>query len=487
MNMVDAVARDPLSPINFDHSSGSGEYETKLLESTIEKITGLLRVGFGEAGAGIIKANLSVNEGSNSSAINPLLPGIRVYAIVGFCDIHHFEDVNLRLTKEVLTFVNTIAAIVHESVHHWSGQCNKNLGNAFVIIWRIGDENTLLQQTSASKSPARQTILRMDTSKSVAATTAGSMGDDDEPKRKAVNIDLRRVPGVDTLADHALIGYLKIIAEINRDPNVMAYRHHPKLTTEGEFKVRMGFGLHAGWAIEGAVGSLQKVDATYLSPHVNMAARLETSSRQYGVPLLASQNFFDLMSPEGQDSCRRLDVITVKGSEVPIGIFTYDALQDQVFNDNKIADNHRHRASTVVAPGQLASLQDSSVMESAALAPSVLSQQSFQQSFKSSKAPKFMTKADPTDEIFDMDSDLLQLRAHVTDKFLHTFNEGVKAYLAGDWPAARTFLEDSDKQMAEAAPSLGGDGPSQTLLSYMSDHGWTAPSTWKGFRPLTSK
>ena len=51
----------------------------------------------------------------------------------------------------------------------------------------------------------------------------------------------------------------------------------------------MGFGLHAGWAIEGAVGSKQKVDATYLSPHVNMAARLETSSRQYGVPLLASQ------------------------------------------------------------------------------------------------------------------------------------------------------------------------------------------------------
>jgi class 3 adenylate cyclase len=51
----------------------------------------------------------------------------------------------------------------------------------------------------------------------------------------------------------------------------------------------MGFGLHAGWGIEGAVGSLQKVDATYLSPHVNMAARLETSSKQYGVPLLASQ------------------------------------------------------------------------------------------------------------------------------------------------------------------------------------------------------
>jgi uncharacterized Zn-binding protein involved in type VI secretion len=28
-------------------------------------------------------------------------------------------------------------------VHAWSGQCNKNLGNAFVIVWRIGDEHTL--------------------------------------------------------------------------------------------------------------------------------------------------------------------------------------------------------------------------------------------------------------------------------------------------------------------------------------------------------
>ena len=63
----------------------------------------------------------------------------------------------------------------------------------------------------------------------------------------------------------------------------------------------MGFGLHAGWAIEGAVGSLQKVDATYLSPHVNMAARLETSSRQYGVPVLMSEKFYELMSDEGKE------------------------------------------------------------------------------------------------------------------------------------------------------------------------------------------
>lgn len=74
----------------------TGEYETKLLESTIAKITSLLRVGFGEAGAGIISSNLNFQESSFSSGtsmvINPLMPGLRVYAIFGFCDIHHFEE-----------------------------------------------------------------------------------------------------------------------------------------------------------------------------------------------------------------------------------------------------------------------------------------------------------------------------------------------------------------------------------------------------------
>jgi hypothetical protein len=83
------------------------------------------------------------------------------------------------------------------------------------------------------------------------------------------------------VADKALIGFLKVLVEVNRDDQVLGYRKDIRLAgPAGPFKLRMGFGLHAGWAIEGAVGSLQKVDATYLSPHVNMAARMEVASRQ---------------------------------------------------------------------------------------------------------------------------------------------------------------------------------------------------------------
>ena len=34
----------------------------------------------------------------------------------------------------------------------------------------------------------------------------------------------------------------------------------------------MHFGLHLGWAIEGAIGSKFKIDASYLSPNVNIAS-----------------------------------------------------------------------------------------------------------------------------------------------------------------------------------------------------------------------
>lgn len=40
--------------------------------------------------------------------------------------------------------------------------------------------------------------------------------------------------------------------------------------------------MHYGWAVEGAIGSLHKIDASYLSAHVNMAARLEAATKQYG-------------------------------------------------------------------------------------------------------------------------------------------------------------------------------------------------------------
>ena len=101
--------------------------------------------------------------------------------------------------------------------------------------------------------------------------------------------------GLDVVADKALIGFLRVIVELNRNQQILSYRKDKRLMVgDDEFLLRMGFGLHAGWAIEGAVGSLQKVDATYLSPHVNMAARMEAAAKQFGVALLMTEKFFEV-------------------------------------------------------------------------------------------------------------------------------------------------------------------------------------------------
>jgi class 3 adenylate cyclase len=81
-----------------------------------------------------------------------------------------------------------------------------------------------------------------------------------------------------------------------------------------DYKVKMGFGLHQGWAIEGAIGSSFKIDASYLSPNVNMAARLEAATKQYGVPLLVSGALHDCFSEDIKMLCREIDTVTVKGS-----------------------------------------------------------------------------------------------------------------------------------------------------------------------------
>ena len=62
----------------------------------------------------------------------------------------------------------------------------------------------------------------------------------------------------------------------------------------------MGFGLHLGWGIEGAIGSTYKIDASYLSPNVNISARLEAATKQYGVYILISGELFDMCSVEVQ-------------------------------------------------------------------------------------------------------------------------------------------------------------------------------------------
>ena len=130
------------------------------------------------------------------------------------------------------------------------------------------------------------------------------------------------------LADQALLCFCKALIELSRYQEFIC--NFTPAATVRLFKrfpgylVRIGSGLHTGWAIEGAIGSNRKIDASYLSPHVNFTEFLESSTKAYGTPLLISEPFFKMLSPTAQTYIRQVDRIKKEGEE-PIGMYTYDS------------------------------------------------------------------------------------------------------------------------------------------------------------------
>lgn len=104
------------------------------------------------------------------------------------------------------------------------------------------------------------------------------------------------------------------------------------------YKVKMGYGLHSGDGIEGSIGSVYKIDASYLSPNVNMASRLEGATKQFGVPLLISGSMIASMTPKCGKECRMIDRISVVGQEQPLELYTCDVDVDNLENKIKVGE-----------------------------------------------------------------------------------------------------------------------------------------------------
>ena len=92
--------------------------------------------------------------------------------------------------------------------------------------------------------------------------------------------------------------------------------------------------------------------------------------------------------------------------------------------------------------------------------------------------------------VFAEDNDLLRLRSPITQPFLNAFNDGINAYINGDWHNAKILLLQANQIMKEHMSRYNidkGDGPSESILNYIGSFGYVAPACWKGFRVLNSK
>eukprot|EP00590_Aulacoseira_subarctica_P006681 CAMPEP_0172436226 /NCGR_PEP_ID=MMETSP1064-20121228/71613_1 /TAXON_ID=202472 /ORGANISM="Aulacoseira subarctica , Strain CCAP 1002/5" /LENGTH=684 /DNA_ID=CAMNT_0013184623 /DNA_START=1290 /DNA_END=3344 /DNA_ORIENTATION=+ len=246
--------------------------ETSFLQNTMLRIGNLMNVGFGSAGVDIIRHYLL--QGSSSGRLALHQSGSTVNCIFLFCDIRQFTDATEALQEDIFVFTNKIAFVVHSICNAYDGHVNKNIGDAFLIAWRLPDEPTDMIETTAIT----------DTSKP------------------------------DSLADKALYSVIKIRLALNNNlyflESIGASAKGRLLEKLGDDKgqvVRLGFGLHAGQAVQGAIGSQRKIDATYISEAVDRSEMLESLTKRYGLSNLMSNSFYDLLSTTVRDKCRKVD------------------------------------------------------------------------------------------------------------------------------------------------------------------------------------
>merc|ERR1711871_921599 len=124
----------------------------------------------------------------------------------------------------------------------------------------------------------------------------------------------------------SVICMIKILAAVQRSPALAEYRVHPGLLQRmHQYQVSLACSLHHGWAIEGAIGSDFKIDASYVSPNVNIAMTLvEATQQQYGVNVVVTETVAELLSQPIHAHLRHIDRVQVPGSKDPFDLHTID-------------------------------------------------------------------------------------------------------------------------------------------------------------------
>ena len=122
--------------------------EVEFLEHAVEKMEGLLRVGYGEAGNNIIARNLI----GTSERIDPLLPGVKIDGVCAFIVLVDFTLVTECLEDQVMLYANYVNEVLHDCVTKYGGSPNKNMGPAVLCMWRASELGTAKAAEGALKA-----------------------------------------------------------------------------------------------------------------------------------------------------------------------------------------------------------------------------------------------------------------------------------------------------------------------------------------------
>jgi adenylate cyclase len=116
-------------------------------------------------------------------------------------------------------------------------------------------------------------------------------------------------------AVRAGIAMLHALAEYNQ------YR-----ASVGYIPIKIGVGINTGSLILGIVGGPSRMDGTVISDAVNLASRIESLTKKYGVSLLITQHTFERLRHPADYAIRVIDQVQVKGKLEMVTVYeVFDA------------------------------------------------------------------------------------------------------------------------------------------------------------------
>ncbi|KAH8045813.1 adenylyl/guanylyl cyclase [Aureococcus anophagefferens] len=356
-DMLRVVSKVGRSLDMLKRDAQQAEYETDFLEHSIGKISELLRLGFGTTDALLGDGGGATLAVEGATAIE----SVRIQAAFAFLDIHNLTLNNNHVKSDVVfSYVSVVAHLVRSALDRYRGGEARNAANSFLLVWRSRKSELEAPEVAAAPAGDRpgwgglsyddlpevsccdaafkalvRTALDVPHVNAVspkhkelvsalaACDFRGS--EDDDPHR---NSKLRRaVSGIaQRLSTETKRAGLSFHAP-SRARHAAISRVVAKMDKYGTAIV-FASGLHFGHAIEnrpaGSAGD-DYADCTFMSPHVNLAARLElAASPVYGVTMLMSGPFAT------RATVRQIDRAKLKGADLRADasttLHTYDFL-----------------------------------------------------------------------------------------------------------------------------------------------------------------
>ena len=402
---------------NSSQNNSKNLLETEILEKTISKIGALLALSLGDAGAEIISRNMKEN---STGDVNPMIPGKKVCAIYGFCDIRNFTGLTEVLQEKVMVFVNDIADIVHQYAFEYGGSANKNIGDAFLLVWKFDNRFTYIS-------------------------------------KKNQELKVYNCEQVNQICDMALISILKMFAGIQKSKEISKFRNLYDIVQKfGGDAIKIGFGISLGWSIEGAIGSNFKLDASYLSPNYNMANICEEKTKEYGVELVMCDKFVENLSNEAQKNTRILDI--VYDEDEPVGFYTVDFDTNELLNNEEDLD-------------ELENPEDNK-NNSAAMKGIKRFKKRIERRQNLEMATSIPPKKNFWNDFEQGDKDWEKMRNNYSLDFFKYYNKGFDEFHFGDWSLAKELLQKALKFKRD-------DKPTQRILDIMKNYNYSKPENFK--------